>query len=78
MKVSKVIECLNDYSPDDEIMISWWDREGFEYVMDKPLPLEIWEMAVAKFDRSDWSSWSEDTHSFVIVAKDLLENQVSA
>lgn len=27
MKVSKAIEYLSDYNPDDELVIAWWDRE---------------------------------------------------
>lgn len=27
MKVSKAIEYLQDYNPDDELIIAWWDRE---------------------------------------------------
>ena len=76
MKVSQIKELLSAYSDDDELMIAWNDIQGFEYVLDKPLPKEIWEQAVASFDRSDMQDFNDECHSLVVVAKDkVLENQ---
>ena len=73
MKVSQIKELLSAYSDDDELMIAWNDREGFEYVLDKPLPKEIWERAVTKFAHHDLQDFNEECHYLVALAKDELE-----
>ena len=73
MKVSQIKELLSAYSDDDELMIAWNDRQGFEYVLDKPLPQEIWEEAVTSFDRSDMQDFNDECHYLVVTAKDKLQ-----
>lgn len=75
MKVSKVIEYLSDYGPNDEIMVAWFDRAAFDYAMDQTLPDNVWSNAVAAFDDSDTSEMSEICGAFVF---DALNKQVSA
>ena len=59
MKVSQIKELLAGYSDDTELMIAWNDREGFEYVLDKPLPTQVWERAVERFDRHDLQDFND-------------------
>ena len=73
MKVSKVKELLSVYSDDDELMIAWNDRHAFEYVLDRELPLEIWEKAVTRFDRGDLQDFNDECHYQVVIVKDELE-----
>lgn len=59
MKVSKALELLKHYKPDDEIIIEWWDAENFELVdkdgCDVPLvPREVWNAYAAKHETSDY------------------------
>lgn len=48
MKVIDVIKKLTEnYSPYDEIMVTWWDSNH------KEIPYEVWEKAVEIFDSED-------------------------
>ena len=48
MKVIDVIKKLTEnYSPYDEIMVTWWDSAH------KEIPYEVWEKAVEIFDSED-------------------------
>ena len=50
MKVSKAIEYLSDYKPDDEIFIAWWDK-GYTDTSN-----DVWERAVELVeDQEYWS-----------------------
>ena len=75
MKVSRIKELLSAYADDDELMISWNDKDAFEFVLDRPLPLEIWTRAVERFDRSDMQEFAEDCLYQVIFVKDQLEKE---
>ena len=73
MKVSRIKELLSTYSDDDELMIAWNDRSAFEYILDRELPLEIWEKAVARFDKGDMQEFTDECHYQVVIVKDELE-----
>ena len=73
MKVSQIKELLAGYSDDTELMIAWNDKDQFEYVLDKPLPTQVWESAVTKFDRGDMQDLNDECHYIVVTAKDELE-----
>ena len=63
MKVSKAIEVLSSYDPNEEIFIAYWDKEyaqtGMEHILNgKSIPEEVWSKATENaYDRSDY--WSE-------------------
>ena len=73
MRVAQVKELLSAYSDNDEPMIAWNDRTQFEYVLDKELPIEIWQQAVKTFDLSDMQGLNDQCHDLVVDAKDKLE-----
>lgn len=75
VKVSKVKEMLSAYSDDEELMIAWNDKENYEYILEKPLPVEIWEKAVEKFDFIDLQDFNDECHYLVVLAKDELEEK---
>ena len=50
MKVSKAIELLSELNPDEEICISWWERQLFTDTEDVIVSEEKWKEAVAEFD----------------------------
>ena len=56
MKVSKAIEYLSEYKPDDEIFIAWWDKSYIE--MDHPnTSNDLWERSVELVEEQEyWSS----------------------
>ena len=73
MKVSQIKELLAGYSDDTDLMIAWNDKDQFEYVLDKPLPTQVWERAVEVFDRGDMQDFNDECHYIVVTAKDELE-----
>jgi hypothetical protein len=50
MKVSKAIEYLKDYDPNDELLIAWWDRETTGH---DDISVEEWSKMVQIIDRQD-------------------------
>lgn len=50
MKVSKAIEYLSDYNPDDELIIAWWDRETTGH---DDISVEEWSKMIQIIDRMD-------------------------
>lgn len=50
MKVSKAIELLSELNPDEEICISWWERQLFTDTENVIVSEEKWNEAVAEFD----------------------------
>ena len=50
MKVSKAIEFLSEMNPDEEICISWWERDLFTDREGVPVSDDAWSDAVAEFD----------------------------
>ena len=48
MKVSKAIEYLQDYNPDDEILIAWWDRETTGH---EDISVDEWSEMIKIIDR---------------------------
>lgn len=55
MKVSKVIEALQQLPPDDEILVLWWEKNAFDYSEDDELILtdEAWLKVSNDFDKWD-------------------------
>lgn len=60
MKVSKVIEALQKLSPDDEILVLWWEKPFFEFAEEDELVLtdEAWSEISKEFDA--WGNAGRD------------------
>ena len=54
MKVSKAIEMLSDYNPDDEIIIEWWGRD-FTEIDDKEIPVDIWNFVADGYEFNEYT-----------------------
>lgn len=50
MKVSKAIEYLQSYKPDDELLIAWWDLETTGH---DDISKEEWSKMIQIIDRMD-------------------------
>jgi hypothetical protein len=56
MKVSKAIEYLSDYKPDDEIFIAWWDKTYLEGSYSN-ISNDLWGRAIDLVEEQEyWSS----------------------
>ena len=53
MKVSAVIEALQQEDPNSEIMIQWFTKEDVESNTGNEYTLEQWDLAVSLFDKWD-------------------------
>jgi hypothetical protein len=54
MKVSKAIEMLSKYNPDDEIIIEWWSRD-FTEMDDKEIPVDIWNFVADGYEFNEYT-----------------------
>jgi hypothetical protein len=50
MKVSHAIKLLSEINPDEEIAISWWERDLFTTRDGTPVSDSAWAYAVEGFD----------------------------
>lgn len=55
MQASKAIELLQKYyKPEDEIIITWWDKENVEtYHIDHPISDEEWVTLVESYENDE-------------------------
>jgi hypothetical protein len=66
MKVNKVIEMLTkNYELDDELFITWWDKEVAESYVGDTLTNTQWQNIIEQLD--------EDEHLFTSVAEAVHE-----
>jgi hypothetical protein len=74
MKVSKAIELLSEINPDEEIAISWWERDLFTDENDVIVPEEAWFKAVEEFDNAGgYPSVNEDVWTFLYQSINSVE-----
>ena len=64
MKVSKAMEMLKGYEPDEEIYILWWDSEIIEAHSDEPLTESDWNDIVHSLEHND--AGSEEVSEFIV------------
>lgn len=56
MLVRQIIEVLQErYSPETELFIEWWDKEGIEYSMGEAINNDVWARAVEIAEDGDQS-----------------------
>jgi hypothetical protein len=61
MKVSELIEQLNSYKPDDELLVAYWDKEFAETSFDSDENVKIsddlWSQAIRRAEKAEfWQS----------------------
>jgi len=65
MKVSELIKQLESYSPDDELLVAYWDKEFAETAFDSNEGVvvsdELWAQAIMRAERAEyWQSCGAD------------------
>ncbi len=66
MKVSRLIEILQEQNkPDDEILVLWWEKHHFDYTDDDELKLtdEAWLKISHEFD--SWDNAGESVGEWI-------------
>jgi hypothetical protein len=74
MKVSKVIEALQQLSQDDEILVLWWEKNAFDFPEDYEIKLtdDGWLKVVKDFD--EWGNAGSDIDDWI--AEATIEHSV--
>jgi hypothetical protein len=48
MKVKYVLDALSKFDEDDDVVIAWWDKAWFEYMLSKDVSLEQYDDIVGE------------------------------
>jgi hypothetical protein len=48
MKVKYVLDALSKFDEDDDVVIAWWDKAWFEYMLNKDVSLEQYDDIVGE------------------------------
>jgi hypothetical protein len=55
MKAQYAIELLTKYyKPDDELFVTWWDKNSAEQFTDNPIPDSQWEYIAGQLEDDEW------------------------
>lgn len=76
MKASEVIKALQTLDPDEEIMVTWWERELIStwfYDHDKLIDIDKWHEAVDRFESWDLQDTADDITRMV---GEVLEEEI--
>ncbi len=66
MKVSQAIKLLSEIDPDEEICISWWERDLFTDRDGVPVPDDAWLRAVEVFDANGgYDTINQQVYDFI-------------
>lgn len=76
MNVQFTCRLMRQYTPDDEIVIAWWDRTWFEQRLDRNLTDEQWHEIVRQAEPViEWSDMADQLLDAAWTA--LNRNEVS-
>ena len=77
MKVSTIIQFLQEYSkPDDEVFIQWWTKKDVESAMgDIKISGEVFEKAVDIWDNEPIGARDAGVLGCVFAAKEVVKEQ---
>ena len=82
MKVKNLIEQLQEYSPDTELIVAYWDKETVEgYAsgwgeQDRfVLTDDQWLDVVEKYDDGEWHWQSSAAEDFADMARDVVASE---
>jgi hypothetical protein len=82
MKVKNLIEQLQEYSPDTELIVAYWDKETVEgYASgwgekDRFVLSETqWSLVVDKYEDGEWHFQSSAAEDFVEIAEKVVGDE---
>mgnify|MGYP000867861803 CR=1 FL=1 len=82
MKVKNLIEQLQTYAPDTELIVAYWDKETVEGYgtgcQDKPdtvLTDDQWLDVVEKYDDGEWHWQSSAAQDFADMVRDVVASE---
>ena len=54
MKVSTLIEILQHFSPEEEILVTWWEKDSVEQWLGRKIPNAVWSDIVDAVINNDY------------------------
>lgn len=76
MKVKDVIKNMQDYNPEDEVVVLWWTKDIFDDE-DNPITDEFWSKVVKILDNASHLDFAQQVISEEILEV-LRDNEVNA
>jgi hypothetical protein len=75
MKVKNLIEQLQAYTPDTELIVAYWDKETVEGYGSPSLSETQWALVVDNYDDGEWYFQSLAAESFVEIAEKVVGDE---
>ena len=73
MLVKELIAQLQEYKPDDELIVAYWDKQTVEdYDEDLSLTDTQWSEVVSRYENGEWHWQSSAGEDFVEIANEVL------
>lgn len=66
MKVKQIMEMLSRYSPEDELVVLWWDKPQFDNLDGLDLSHESWDRICKEFD--EWEDAGSEVNQWILDA----------
>jgi len=77
MRVKELLEQLEKYQPDDELIVAYWDRETVEgYEEDLLLTLDQWSDVVFQYENREFYWQNSAAEDFVELAREAVGEEV--
>lgn len=78
MKVSQLIKQLEQYEPDDDLIVAYWDRETIEDYDYLKISKEDWSYVVEKYEDGEWFWQGAASDQFLDLVEDVLRERDKA
>jgi hypothetical protein len=77
MLVKDLIKQLEEYKPDDELIVAYWDKETVEgYTEDLTLTLDQWSEVIFEYENGEFYWQSSAAEDFVDLANKVVDSSV--
>lgn len=77
MLVKDLIKQLEEYKPDDELIVAYWDKETVEgYTEDLTLTLDQWSEVIFEYENGEFHWQSSAAEDFVDLANKVVDSSV--
>lgn len=78
MKVSKLIEQLKQYKPDDELIVAYWNKKTIEYYSDAEITKDEWSCVVERYEDGEWYWQSMASTDFAEWVEEVIREREAA
>jgi hypothetical protein len=72
MKVSELIEELQTYNPETELIVAYWDKETIEGYGAPTMTQEHWSEVVFSYENGEWFWQGSASEDFVEIAEKVV------